>query len=66
MIGKHFTETSNKVVLRINRVRINRVQPVYISLLYYIMTLGYFTVSLMHMKTRDNTLYLPRAREVGG
>ena len=24
MIGKHFTETSNKVELRINRIRINR------------------------------------------
>ena len=29
MIGKHFTETSNKVELRINHVRINRVRPVY-------------------------------------
>ena len=28
MIGKHFTETSNKVELRINRVRINRARPV--------------------------------------
>ena len=28
MIGKHFTETLNKVELRINRVRINRVRPV--------------------------------------
>ena len=28
MIGKHFIETSNKVELRINRVRINRSQPV--------------------------------------
>ena len=29
LIGKHFTETSNKVELRINRVRTNRVRPVY-------------------------------------
>ena len=29
MIGKHFTETSNKVKLRINRVRINRARPVF-------------------------------------
>ena len=28
MIGKHFTETSNKVVLRINRVQIYRARPV--------------------------------------
>ena len=28
MIGKHFTETLNKGELRINRVRINRAQPV--------------------------------------
>ena len=28
MIGKLFTETSNKVDLRINRVRINRARPV--------------------------------------
>ena len=28
MIGKHFTETLNKVELRINRVRINRARPV--------------------------------------
>ena len=28
MIAKHFTETSNKVELRINRVRINRSRPV--------------------------------------
>ena len=28
MIGKHFIETSNKVELRINRVRINRARPV--------------------------------------
>ena len=28
MIGKHFTETSNKVELRINRVRVNRARPV--------------------------------------
>ena len=28
MIGKYFTETSNKVELRINRVRINRARPV--------------------------------------
>ena len=28
MIGKHFIETSNKVELRINRVRINSVRPV--------------------------------------
>ena len=28
VIGKHFTETSNKVELRINRIRINRTQPV--------------------------------------
>ena len=27
MIAKHSTETSNKVELRINRVRINRTQP---------------------------------------
>ena len=27
-IGKHFTETSNKVKLRINCLRINRAQPV--------------------------------------
>ena len=27
-IGKHFTETSNKLELRINRVRINRARPV--------------------------------------
>ena len=29
MIRKHFTETSNKVELGINCVRINRAQPVY-------------------------------------
>ena len=29
IIGKHFTETSNKVRLRINHVRINRTPPVY-------------------------------------
>ena len=29
MIGKQFTETSNKVELRINRVRITRARPVY-------------------------------------
>ena len=28
MIGKHFTETSNEVELRINRVRINPARPV--------------------------------------
>ena len=28
MIGKYFTETSNKVELRINLVRINHVRPV--------------------------------------
>ena len=28
MIGKYFIETSNKVELRINSVRINRAQPV--------------------------------------
>ena len=28
MMGKHFTETSNKVELQFNRVRINRAQPV--------------------------------------
>ena len=28
MIAKHFTETSNKVKLQINRVRINRARPV--------------------------------------
>ena len=28
MIGKHFTKTSNKVELRINRVQINRARPV--------------------------------------
>ena len=28
MIRKHFTETSNKVELRINRVRISRARPV--------------------------------------
>ena len=28
MITKHFVETSNKVKLQINRVRINRAQPV--------------------------------------
>ena len=28
MIGKHFTETLNKVELRINRVQINRARPV--------------------------------------
>ena len=28
MIGKHFTETSNKVEFQINRVRINRVRHV--------------------------------------
>ena len=28
MIGKYFTQTSNKVELRINRVRINCVRPV--------------------------------------
>ena len=28
MIGKHFTETSNKVELRINRVRISYARPV--------------------------------------
>ena len=28
MIGKHFIESSNKVELRINRVRINRTRPV--------------------------------------
>ena len=28
MIRKHFTETSNKVELRINRVRINSARPV--------------------------------------
>ena len=27
-MGKHFTKTSNKVELRINRVRINRSRPV--------------------------------------
>ena len=32
MLAKHFIETSNKVELRINRVRINRAWPVYISL----------------------------------
>ena len=31
MIGKHFIETSNKVELRINRVRINRFWPVLIQ-----------------------------------
>ena len=30
-LGKHFTETSNKVELRINRVRINRVRPVMVK-----------------------------------
>ena len=30
MIGKYFIETSNKVELRINSVRINRAQPVMI------------------------------------
>ena len=29
MIGKHFTETLNKVELRINRVRINHARPIY-------------------------------------
>ena len=29
MIGKHFTETSNKVELWITRVQINRAKPVY-------------------------------------
>ena len=28
-MGKHFTGTSNKVELRINRVRINRARPVF-------------------------------------
>ena len=28
IIGEHFTETSNKVELRINHVRINRARPV--------------------------------------
>ena len=28
MIGKHFTETLNKMELQINRVRINRARPV--------------------------------------
>ena len=28
MIGKHFTETSNKVELRINHVQIKRARPV--------------------------------------
>ena len=31
MIEKHFIETSNKVELRINRVRINRARPVKLS-----------------------------------
>ena len=31
MIGKHFIETSNKMELRINRVRINRARPVVAS-----------------------------------
>ena len=31
MIGKRFTETSNKVELRINRVRINRSVPVVLT-----------------------------------
>ena len=32
MMGKHFTKTSNKVELRINRVRINRSRPVFESM----------------------------------
>ena len=32
MIVKHFTETSNKVELRINRVRINHAQPVTLNI----------------------------------
>ena len=31
MIGKHFTETLNKVQLRINRVRTNRARPVLLT-----------------------------------
>ena len=31
MIGKHFTETLNKVQLRINSDRINHVRPVYFA-----------------------------------
>ena len=31
MIGKHFIESSNKVELRINRVRINRARPVLLN-----------------------------------
>ena len=31
MIGKQFTETLNKVELRINRVQINRTRPVSVS-----------------------------------
>ena len=33
MIAKHFTETSNKVELRINRVRINHSRPVVLLLM---------------------------------
>ena len=37
MIGKHFIETSNIVELRINRVRINRAQPVLYSAVFFSM-----------------------------
>ena len=37
MIGKHFTETSNKVELRINHVRINRVRPVFMYIFFLIL-----------------------------
>ena len=43
MLAKHFTETSNKVKLRINHVRINHAQPVLDFRIFRIITLFRFS-----------------------
>ena len=56
MIGKHFPETSNKVELRINRVRINRAWPVIFRLFSW--ATGVFTISPKYNKANTTKFVL--------
>ena len=55
MIGKHFTETSNKVELRINRVRINRAQPVLYSAAFLMYNQIKMPIFVLHAVSSSTT-----------